>query len=157
MKLILAVCCFICVTQWWALHFVIKRQFFLHFISSTWSESASVPGYVRHLATADCHLRCNIVDLVTVESVEGSPRVVWTFFLACEALAAISLFAVAKSISRSPFSFFVPIAFLPIGAPHQSCHWSHHKLQLLVSLLFRYLRCAVLATVVRWFGANWIV
>ena len=26
-------CCFICVTQWWALHVVINRHFFLHFMT----------------------------------------------------------------------------------------------------------------------------
>ena len=29
-------CCFICVTQWWALHAVIKWQFFTFYIGSWW-------------------------------------------------------------------------------------------------------------------------
>ena len=37
-------CCFICVTQWWALHVVIKRQFFLHFIVNRDKDQQTEPG-----------------------------------------------------------------------------------------------------------------
>ena len=43
------VCCFICVTQWWALHVVINHQFFLYFYNVlTYLLNYSLTYYLLH-------------------------------------------------------------------------------------------------------------